>query len=109
MQNSNFNILVPVKLGFKPAKCVQVGDELKISPVGNLINKLAISTPSCFFAADYDSNRLNGLRLMQILSKKSVIGKVFAVFQNHFIVEISIEYSWFQDVDYRNSQTVEIQ
>ena len=84
-------ILVPLKLGFRPAGCISVGDTISISQLGFLNSQLSIVSPKCVFNADCDINRKNGLKLRKQLQKGGLTGKVFALFTKYFIVEVVLD------------------
>lgn len=81
-------ILVPLKLDFRPSECISIGDLIKIGPVGNLQSTISVITPSCVFRAEYDSTRRNGEVIAKQLHKGVLTGKVFALFEKYFIVEV---------------------
>jgi len=89
--NSGCTILVPFKLDFRPSGCISIGDLIKIGAVGNLQSTISVITPSCVFRAEYDSTRRNGDVMAKQLHKGVLNGKVFALFEKYFIVEVLFE------------------
>lgn len=89
-------ILLPLKLNFRPDGCVAIGDTISINSVGNLNNLLSVITDKCVFSAEYNPNRTNGNKLKWHLQKGCLTGRVFALFEKYFIVEVLVDESRFR-------------
>lgn len=86
-------ILLPLKLNFRPAGCITVGDAIEINSLGVLNGQISVVSSNCVFSAEYNYNKKNGERLRRRLLNGQVNGKVFALFSKHFIVELLVEES----------------
>jgi hypothetical protein len=88
-------IIVPLKIDSTPTNPLFVGDLIKVELIDSSISKLRISSNNWLTYVKVSERLRNESRLLTILKEEGTIGRVYAIFQRHILVEIPFQSSQF--------------